>query len=52
MVLAKETMTVPSANPKMAPAARVRMAAPGRERPVTATYRARKPKLVDQGLAW
>ncbi len=37
MVLAKETITVPSANPKMAPAAKVRMAAPGRESPVMAT---------------
>ena len=34
---ANETITVPQASPKMAPAASVMMTAPGSESPVTAT---------------
>ena len=42
MVEAKEEMTVPHSKPKIAPAARVRIAAPGRDRPVMMIYRKKK----------
>jgi hypothetical protein len=38
---ANETMTVPHSSPNMAPPTSVRIAAPGSDRPATATYTAK-----------
>ena len=51
MLEANDTITVPQSRPKMAPAAKVMIAAPGRDRPVTATYARKKIRAVRHGLA-
>ena len=48
---AKETITVPHTSPKMAPATSVMIAAPGSDKPVTATYAAKNIAAVVNACA-
>ena len=48
-VEAKDTTMVPQTSPKLAPEARVMMAAPGSDKAVIATYTAKKTAVTNTG---
>ena len=52
MLDANEAIIKPSTMPNNAPEAMVRIAAPGKDNAVTATYNAKKPPMTNTGDSW
>ena len=49
MLEANETIIKPSTKPNKAPAANVKMAAPGKDKAVTRIYKTKKPPITNSG---